>query len=85
MFVFNHYSTPMRRFMTQPGLLTIPEAALYVRHTISTIRAWRLQRRIPFVKFSGRVFVRQADLDALIEGHIVPAKPVAPKKSEVRQ
>jgi excisionase family DNA binding protein len=66
--------------MNQPGLLTIPEAALYVRHTVSTIRAWRLQRRIPFVKFSGRVFVRQSDLDALIDTHVVPAKPAASKE-----
>jgi excisionase family DNA binding protein len=71
--------------MTEPGLLTIPEAALYMRLTVSTIRAWRLQRRIAFVKIGGKVLVRRSDLDSFIAESVVPAKPVAPKKSEVRQ
>jgi excisionase family DNA binding protein len=56
-------------------LLTVTEAADCLRLKVSTIRAWVLRRRIPFIKLGGkRVFFRRADLDALIKASIVPAK-----------
>jgi excisionase family DNA binding protein len=59
---------------TSAGLLTVPETATFLRLKVSTIRAWVLKRRIPFVKLGGRVFVRKADVQELIEVSVVPAK-----------
>ena len=58
----------------QTELLTIPEAAGLLRLQVSTMRAWVLQRRVPFVKLGGRVFLRRTDLQALIDASVVPAK-----------
>jgi excisionase family DNA binding protein len=56
-------------------LLTVTEAADCLRLKVSTIRAWVLRRRIPFIKLGGkRVFFRRADLDAFIVKCVVPAK-----------
>lgn len=55
-------------------LLTIPEAAALLRLRPSTLRDWRYQRRkLPFLKFSRRVFVRRSDVEALIESGLEPA------------
>lgn len=56
-------------------LLTVCEAASYLRLKVSTVRAWVLHRKVPFVKLGGkRVFLRRSDLDSLIKASIVPAK-----------
>jgi len=56
-------------------LLTVGEAASMLRLQASTIRAWVLHRRIPFVKLGGkRVFFRRADLEALVTASVVPAR-----------
>jgi excisionase family DNA binding protein len=56
-------------------LLTVGEAASMLRLQVSTIRAWVLHRRIPFVKLGGkRVFFRRGDLAALVAASVVPAK-----------
>ena len=60
--------------LEQLELLTIPETAAFLRLKVSTIRAWVLQRRVPFVKLGGRVFLRRADLQTLIDASVVPAK-----------
>jgi excisionase family DNA binding protein len=60
--------------VSQTELLTIPETAALLRLKVSTIRAWVLQRRVPFVKLGGRVFLRRTDLQALIDASVVPAK-----------
>jgi excisionase family DNA binding protein len=61
-------------------LLTVGEAADLLRLKVSTIRAWVLQRRIPFVKLGGkRVFLRRQDLAALVTASIVPAKTAGAK------
>jgi excisionase family DNA binding protein len=55
-------------------LVTVREAAGMLRLQVSTIRAWVLHRRVPFVKLGGkRVFFRRADLEALIKASVVPA------------
>jgi excisionase family DNA binding protein len=63
--------------MIEPSdLLTVREAAAMLRLKVSTIRAWVLQRRVPFVKLGGkRVLFRRQDLDALVTASVVPAKP----------
>jgi excisionase family DNA binding protein len=58
----------------EPGLLTILEAAGILRLKPSTLRAWILKRRLPFVKLGSRVFFRQGDIFGLIESSIVPAR-----------
>ncbi|WP_396273990.1 helix-turn-helix domain-containing protein [Granulicella aggregans] len=57
-------------------LLTVGEASALLRLKVSTVRAWLLKRRVPFVKLGGRVFLKRSDCIALVEaGHIaaVPA------------
>lgn len=60
--------------MAESGLLTVAEAASLLRLKVSTLRAWVLRRRIPYVKLSRRVFFRRSDLDALITASLVPAR-----------
>ena len=48
-------------------LLTVHEASEVLRLKPSTVRSWLLKRRVPFVKLGSRVFLRRADLQALIE------------------
>jgi len=52
--------------------MTVPETASYLRLKISTIRAWVLKRRIPYVKMGGRVLIRRVDIQGLIEKSFVP-------------
>jgi excisionase family DNA binding protein len=59
------------------GILRIAEAAGILRLQPSTIRAWILKRRIPYLKLGGRVCLRRADLEALIEQSLVPAASTA--------
>lgn len=54
-------------------LLTVSEGALFLRLRPSTIRAWILHRRIPYLKLGGRVCLRRADLETLLERSLVPA------------
>ena len=61
--------------MADTGLLTLIEASNLLRLKVSTIRSWVLKRRIPYVKFSGRVFFRRSDLEKLIADSVVPARP----------
>ena len=59
----------------QVELLTLSETAALLRLKVTTIRAWLLQRRVPFVKLGGRVFLRRTDVQALIDASVVPANP----------
>jgi excisionase family DNA binding protein len=57
------------------NLLTVAETAALLRLKVSTVRAWVLNRRIPFVKLGGkRVLFRREDLAALVASSIVPAE-----------
>lgn len=54
-------------------LLTVPEVAELFQVKISTIRAWVLYKRIPYVKVGGKlVRFRRADLQKMIAAHVVP-------------
>jgi excisionase family DNA binding protein len=56
-------------------LLTLPEAAVLLRLKVSTLRAWRLQKRLlPFVKVGRKICVRRNDVQNLIEASV--QKPV---------
>ncbi len=52
-------------------LLTVEETAEMLRLKASTVRSWILQRRIAYVKMGRRVFIREADAQAMIESSIV--------------
>ena len=52
-------------------LLRVVEAAHMLRLQPSTIRAWILRRRLPYVKLGGRVCIRRADVEALIAQSVV--------------
>jgi excisionase family DNA binding protein len=57
-------------------LLTVNEAADLLRLRPSTVRAWTHHRRIPYVKFSRRVFLRRSDVEQLIKNGLVPARRI---------
>lgn len=61
--------------MAEAGLLTIAEAAVLLRLQPSTIRAWVLRRKIPYVKVGRLVRLRRADVEGLIAASLVPARP----------
>jgi excisionase family DNA binding protein len=50
-----------------PQLMTLKEAAKFLRLQVSTLRAWRLKKRhLAFVTLGGRVLVRRQDCETLI-------------------
>jgi excisionase family DNA binding protein len=64
-------------------LLTVGEAGKKLRLQESTIRAWILKRRIPFVRLGRRVFVRDADCQNLINANVVmPGKQERPESGD---
>lgn len=64
------------------ALLTLPEASSLLRLKTSTLRAWVLRRKIPYLKIGRLVRVRRADVEALIAESVVPARPTT---AEVRE
>lgn len=69
--------------MTDRELLTIPEAADFLRLQPSTIRSWVSKRKLPHVKMGGRVLLRRGDLQHLVVKSYVPSsKPEAPLPPE---
>jgi excisionase family DNA binding protein len=57
-----------------PELLSVREASLELRLSISTLRSWISQRKIRFVRLGRRVLLRRGDLEALINKGVVEAK-----------
>lgn len=55
-------------------LLTVSEAGEKLRLQESTIRAWILRRKIPFVRLGRRVFIRHTDCEQLINAGVVMPK-----------
>ncbi len=55
-------------------LMSVKEASELLRLTQATVRRWILERRVTYVKLGRRVFLRRADLDALVNRSIVPAR-----------
>lgn len=47
-------------------LLTVREAARLAGVSVSTIRRWVAQGRIPSVKIDNRVHIRRADIEATV-------------------
>jgi excisionase family DNA binding protein len=53
-------------------ILTVPETAKLLRRSVSCIRAWILQKRIPHVKIGAGVFIRRTDIDQML-AQVIPA------------
>lgn len=60
--------------VSDADLLTVPEAAAFLRLQPSTLRAWILQRRIAFIKLGRLVRFRRVDLETMVEQSIVPVE-----------
>jgi excisionase family DNA binding protein len=45
-----------------------------LRLKVSTLRAWILRRKLPFVKVGRLVRIRKADIETLIAASVVPAR-----------
>lgn len=60
---------------SQSDLLTLPEASKLLRVKVSTLRAWREQRRLPFYKVGGKVFLKRHDVQQFIESSLIPQNP----------
>jgi excisionase family DNA binding protein len=59
------------------GLMTLGETARFLRLKVSTLRAWRLQKRnLPFVRLGRKIFVRRADAEALIAANVEHPDPL---------
>ena len=50
----------------QNRLLDLREAAIELRLSLATLRAWTRQRKLPLVRLGRRVFLRREDLEKLI-------------------
>lgn len=61
--------------MVESTLLTIAESATLLRLKPSTLRAWILRRKLPYVKVGRLVRIRRADVEAHIAASLVPARP----------
>lgn len=55
------------------SVLSVSEAADYLGISQTKLRADIQARRIPHVRLGRRLVIRVADLDALLERHLVPA------------
>jgi len=51
-------------------LMTAPEAAIYLRISLGTLRHWVCRRKIPFVRIGRTVRFRKAHLDRLISENL---------------
>jgi excisionase family DNA binding protein len=56
-------------------LLTVPETAAFLRVSVSTVRAWTYQGRLPVVKLGRRCLYKEEDLLEHIERGYRPASP----------
>ncbi len=56
-------------------MLTLKEAAKFLRLSLGTLYIWVERHKIPFVRLPGsnRIRLRRADLQAFIERGVVPA------------
>lgn len=49
------------------GLMTLNDAATYLGVKVSAVQRLRRSRRLPFVKLSGKLMVRQQWIDEFLE------------------
>ena len=76
---------PSSACSAQSDLLTVAEAATFLRLRNSTIRAWLLKKKIAYLKLGSRVFLRRRDLLLLLEKSVISARegvrpPAVPRR-----
>jgi excisionase family DNA binding protein len=77
-------STPVVLPPADAILLTVRETASVLRLSQSAIRAWILQKKIPFVKLHNKaVRIRRSDVDSLIAASLVLAVTNAQRDGRV--
>ncbi len=54
-------------------LLTVKEVAAITGWTVQTIYQKRWRRQIPYVKLGGSIRFREEDIQAMLDGSLVPA------------
>jgi excisionase family DNA binding protein len=70
---------------TDATLLTVAETAAILRLSVSCIRAWILERRIPYIKIHNKaVRIRRSDVDALIARSLVEAAGTEKERTRPR-
>jgi excisionase family DNA binding protein len=55
------------------GVITLPEAAVYLGIGEGTLRNWVSMKRVAYVKVGSKTHFRLADLDAYLDAHRVAA------------
>jgi excisionase family DNA binding protein len=67
---------PKKEKVTAPGeMLSVAEVAPKLGLRVSTVRAWLLLRKIPFVKLSARcVRIPRLEVEKLIRDRSIPAR-----------
>jgi|GEM_PF-5410523 hypothetical protein len=71
------------------GYMTLAEGAQFAGVSVDTLRRWVVSRRVPGIEFgpTGRLFVRQVDLERLVRPvGVVPAdgSPVVAERPDGR-
>ena len=54
-------------------LMTMDEAAHYLRVTLDTLRAWKKRKLLAYYKIGGRYMFKKKDIDSFVEGCRVEA------------
>ncbi len=60
--------------VSESELVTLPEASKILRVKVSTLRAWRAQRRLPFFKVGGKLLLKRSDVQRFIDAGLIPAR-----------
>ena len=56
-----------RKNVSPSGLMTLDDAATYLGIKVSAVKRLRRSKRLPFVKLSGKLMVRQQWIDEFLE------------------
>jgi excisionase family DNA binding protein len=61
--------------MIESSLLSPIEAAQALGVKLSTIRAWVLHKRLPYIKLGGKLIrFRKTDIEKFVSANVVPAR-----------
>jgi excisionase family DNA binding protein len=71
----NQFANLVLVMTTDTNLLTVDEAAAYLKLKPPTMRAWVLKRKVGVVRLGRSVRLRKTELDLLIETGTTPADP----------
>jgi excisionase family DNA binding protein len=52
-------------------LLSVSEAAEYLRISVFTLRTWVSQRKLSFIKLGSRVLFRREDLELFVASRVI--------------